>query len=420
MEVDPAVEVGGLPCGLSAEAEVLAGRLLHPYEGADWFSLANLEECMARQRRWQAAQAQEKAALQAWAETFPTSVRAALAGFGSRVWQLARLARTDAGMQMITSNPGLAFCIANNWVFHPNTHPARTALRLMRIRRREAAGWLGFPPTEGSVNLLRKLDPVACYVPLLLNLRRMLADGSPPGFLASLRSFQRISLDALVALGNRALVERHLTPALLHDIHRAARPEGPVGDWQETFRDMLRMERIMDRPGNPSPLRSLKALTRLHQRIRRDLTAHIAANPAELSGFDLAGPLPPPPLPGARGIQPLVSAEEVVLEGQLMEHCVVSYLPEIHRVASAIYRVESAQGERCTLELRRSRSGWEIAQLRGRGNGHVSVGTRREVEQWFTAAGTASAAVSGDAKRTLEPCAENSSERTGLDPDTPF
>ena len=94
-------------------------------------------------KRWHAeSDLRHRQVCRAFAESFPPAIRQVLARFGTRQWHLAKLAQLDGGLDLIKTNPGLAFCLASSWVFKRTTHPWRTARRLLRLKRRDAAGWL--------------------------------------------------------------------------------------------------------------------------------------------------------------------------------------------------------------------------------------------------------------------------------------
>lgn len=366
----------------------VAKRLLSKYPQSGRLTSGIIDECVSRYRGWLTSEVKQRQALESWAATFPSNVRQALLPFGSRLWSLARLARTDPGLELIQTNSALAFCVSNNWVFRPNTHPARTALRLLRLRRRDAAGWLGFPATESSVRLLGKLAPLSCHVPLLLTLRRLMAPGAlSPDLLSTLRGLGPISLDVAVALHSPTLMERHMTPTLLRDIAHHSVAGGPIGEWYRDLRDAWRMQRALEHPPQPLPLHSLGGLQQMHDRVAREYQERVGQ---DAEAVDLDSPIPAPPYRGTKHIQALTDPKAILEEGALMDHCVLSYLPAVRAGDSALYKVEF-QGERCTLELAEGRLGWTLGQLRGRANARVTPETRTEVERWFATARNASA-----------------------------
>lgn len=383
MKTQTGLARGGVPDGEFVRDDV-ANRLLDKHAQSGPLTSAIIDECVSRYRGWLTSEVKQRQALESWASTFPSNVRQALLPFGSRLWSLARLARTEPGLELIQSNSALSFCVSNNWVFRPNTHPARTALRLLRLRRRDAAGWLGFPATESSVRLLGKLAPLSCHVPLLLTLRRLMAPGAlSPDLLSTVRGLGSISLDVAVALSSPMLMKRHMTPALLRDIAHHSVAVGPIGEWYRDLRDTWAMQRALEHPPQKLPMHSLGGLRRMHDRVSVEYQQRVGQDAEEF--LDLVSPLPAPPYRGTKHIQALTSPKDIVEEGALMDHCVLSYLPAVRAGDSALYKVEF-QGERCTLELAGGRLGWTLGQLRGRANARVTPETRTEVERWFATA----------------------------------
>jgi len=168
---------------------------------------------------------------------------------------------------MIGTNPGLAFAIANSWVFRKNTHPSRTARRLLRIPRRKAAAWLGFPDAENSVKILRKVHPGACYVPLICNLRRVLIGGLDSKLRNVLNFLPELNADVLSAINSRSLLAL-ATPGLLRELGLNAAYPDRIGDWQQWLRDGHRMLKELNEPGMAFVRAvSVRSLERQHRAI---------------------------------------------------------------------------------------------------------------------------------------------------------
>lgn len=323
--------------------------------------------------------------LDEFAGTFPREVRSLVARFGSRQWHMARLALTHEGRQMIESNPGLAFCIASNWVFRENTHPGRTAKRLLRIRRREACRWLAWPETEATVRLLSRIPPEACHVTLLLSLRRALQGEMSPRCLKMIRSQRVLGIDLLAAIDCIPLRPR-LTPALLHELAQGTDEDGmagAVGPWLGLFRDSCSMERLLEREGEPPPLlHSLAGLTRYHNQLTQAYNDAIhVARMSDLGQLDLESPLPEPPLAGTDSILPLCTPKDIREEAEEMRHCVLSYLDAVRQGRSYIYRILAPQ--RVTLEIRRRQGNWRLAQVFGRANTQATGEIRGLIDTWL-------------------------------------
>ncbi len=341
------------------------------------------EECQRASRRAE-DQLRNMRCFLAFAETFPAAIRKTISVFGSRQWSLARLAQLPGGLEMIETNPGLAFAIANSWVFKSNTHPGRTAKRLLRLPRRKAAAWLGFPDSEHSVRMLGTVHPGAGYAHLILNLRRALNGGLDPELMKALAHLPLLNVDALTAINSRLFL-RQATPQLLKDISVKSKHPDRLGEWLGLLKDSQRMLLQLGRP-NPEPrLYSFKKLRRHHDAVTREYNAHFGDENARCV-LDLESPLPLPPLPGTDQVVPLTTVDAFVAEAKAMNHCVLSYaLSEkstVRKGGSHIYHVASSQP--ATLEISHdSNGGWKVVQLKGRRNAPPSVEAQAIVRDWL-------------------------------------
>ena len=103
--------------------------------------------------RWLTTNMREQVAQTKYLSAVPPEIQAELSLLTERRWQAMNLfARVPGGFELYRSNPGLAFCLANNWAFHRPavTHPYRSARSLVGKKQREIVGWLGFPPTDAA------------------------------------------------------------------------------------------------------------------------------------------------------------------------------------------------------------------------------------------------------------------------------
>lgn len=334
-------------------------------------------------KRWHAeSELRHRLVARAFAETFPADLRKTLARFGSRQWHLAKLAQLDGGLELIQSNPGLAFCLASSWVFKCTTHPWRTVRRLLRLKRRAAAAWLGFPATESAVRLLAKVAPEACYAPLLLNLRRTLNGGLAPELIKTLRFLPVLNADTLTLINSRTMLPM-LTPALLRDVAKRSVDPGCTGEWRDLMIDVQRMARLLPETPPPGPLRSLAAYRRYHDALACRYNERVANETQD--PLDDGSPLPPPPFSGTSEIIPLSAPQEVHQEGLEQKSCVATYLEKVRSGHAYLYRVLAPQ--RATAEIAAQQPGcWRLVQLAGYKNHPVSKATWEAVEGWLAEA----------------------------------
>ena len=334
-------------------------------------------------KRWHAEnELRHRQVCRAFAESFPPAIRSTLARFGTRQWHLAKLAQLDGGLDLIKTNPGLAFCLASSWVFKRNTHPWRTARRLLRLKRRDAAAWLGFPATESVVRLLGKMAPEACYAPLLLNLRRAVNGDLSSELIKTLTFLPVLNADTLTLINSRTMLPS-LTTALLRDVARRSVNPGCTGEWRDLMVDVQRMLQHLPDTPPPGPLLSLAAYRRYHDALACQYNERVADETSD--SVDDGSPLPLPPFPGTSEIIPLSAPQEVHQEGVEQKSCVVSYLDKVRRGHTFIYRVLAPQ--RATAEIAEQQPGrWHVVQLAGFKNRPVSKATWQAVENWLAAA----------------------------------
>ncbi len=246
----------------------------------------------------------------------------------------------------------------------------RAARRVVRLRRRDALAWLGFPGTEAAVRVFAKIPSDELDVPLLLDVRRGLGDPDASRLLAHVPTVRRGVARVVADSELRSLV----SPRLLADMAEQGQ-EGKSIRWAAAMRSCVAWAEVSEKP--LSPLRDLAHLDRLHEALWHESLQR------EQEGW-LNAVLPRPPVPGSPDIQPLVDVATIQHEGVSMGHCAASYVPEVYRGAAYLYRVLSP--ERATLELRPEDGRWVRTQLKGRGNTEVDAATYRAVDAWLGAA----------------------------------
>ena len=335
-----------------------------------------LEKCITDRDSWPEGLTTEeievRARRRAWVEwylaythaqffdTMPPDVRATLLKYRQRRWQLMNLLiRCPGAHELEASNPALAFALANNWVFHKPavSQPLRAARSLLRRKQRHILGWLGFPATESTVKIFRKVTPDTLDVQTLFYLRGALADKARAKKLAHL---PRLNAGVLRLATDPRWV-RFCSPRLLAEV--AVDPEE---DWQPQLywllRDCFRMDQETQEHLCPCPFRSREQLLGVHEELtagyermlRIGLTAHSIKT------------LPPPPFQGTASIQPLRTPAELLEEGGTMQHCAAGYCGEVGRGGAYLYRVVAPV--RATISIERHADGWTRGQLRGQKN----------------------------------------------------
>jgi hypothetical protein len=271
-------------------------------------------------------------------------------------------------LDLLEINPALVFALAvasrNEARFCLPPDPGE-------LRQRELAFYLRFPESEAVVRILRKIPPEALSEDRLNRLRNAVAS---PELLKALSHLAVVSA-AVIALTTEQLLFTSVTPSFLAEV--AQDDGGAEGEGVAVLlRESLQMRAQMD-PGRSVRVDSLARLRQVHGELLRDYARWVEAR-IEASKF------PPPPVPSLLGVvEPLDSAEQLVLEGRQQSNCVASYAPRVREGRVFIYRV--LQPERATLSLIRTEAGrWEIGELKASRNRPVSEQTLDLVEQWLS------------------------------------
>ena len=81
---------------------------------------------------------------------------------------------------------------------------------------------------------------------------------------------------------------------------------------------------------------SIQALRRLHDDLQADMANYLDFS-LRLDNDGEVRRLPPPPIPGADGIYPLQSQQEIIEEGEEMNHCISTYIDRVLRGELFVY-----------------------------------------------------------------------------------
>ena len=151
-----------------------------------WIDLGVAEQVLPAKAR-RRARNEQQAALQV-----PREVREAIAQISPLAqWPaLSMAARVEGSLELIQSAPALAAGLATSYHLRMGVkRPIRSARVQVRRKRREIAGWLGFPETRASVKAIAKLERNDRIPQDLSKLRSLLVSGEPwLAHLAPLRS----------------------------------------------------------------------------------------------------------------------------------------------------------------------------------------------------------------------------------------
>ena len=197
---------------------------------------------------------------------------------------LAMVARVDGALDLLQASPALAVGLAHSFALRPTQRrPIRAARVQVRRRRRQIAGWLGFPETEASVKAIARLHPDDRTPQGLTALRCLLLAGEP--WLAHLNPITAEALALLIIQGPR---RDRLTLGLLQEIGAIRSATGRDRAYGAVYRALNDGGEPRGRAGSPV-LRSVEAAQQfLDEVCAQERQQWIAALRAE-------GPFPAPP-----------------------------------------------------------------------------------------------------------------------------
>jgi len=301
---------------------------------------------------------------------FPPELRAEVARLPERHWPvLALLARCQGAGELYASNPALAFALAASGSLRdrPVARPLRSARSLLRKPRTAILEWLGFPPAPWVGRVLAKIAPRAMTLRNLRYVRTALRHDSVPKAFLHLPRLDLGTLRILTDPELRDLASFTLLAEIDGSTLRSARAA-------YLLRDAARMHAALH-AGRPLPVqRSLAGLERVHDELA-------ARQNREGDQATLALDLPPAPVAGTEAIVPLETPADILDEGRSMNHCVFSYVTDVARGSTYIYRVLAP--ERATLSLVKHGATWEVGQVSGQRNRQVAASTWAAVVDWL-------------------------------------
>ena len=242
-----------------------------------------------------------------WLRGLDLDSRRAVAPFEERLWHLLMLAiRCPGAIELLESSPALAFALASSWVFQGDKRvqqPLRAARSLLRKRQRVIADWLGFPATESTVRILRRVPHADIRVGSLLYLRDAMHDER---IIRTLRHVPQVNLD-VIRIVSRPETCAHVSSRLLIDAGTPGKAEDE-SIWK-VIRDTVAMLSELGHKHERPGVSLARASVWNPRRSRRD---------AE-TGSDIeresVGQIPPPPIAGTETIVPLTALAEFIQEG---------------------------------------------------------------------------------------------------------
>ncbi len=355
----------------------------------------------------------------------------AVAPFRHDIWQILSLAMRADGLDLIRTNPGLAYIVALNRVFFGSCRkPWRRARSLTRKKRVELLRQAGFPASASAVKTMGKLDPAAVHVRSICLLKKVMKNNDPE-VVKMLRFLPRLNRMILFILNNPvkfSLASYNFLEELgEEDDRNIFENHFLIG----TFRMANIMERTLPRINSLSDIRKIH--DRLVDEINSDPRYISFLDPTPISGnsfmasidaelavskanlHKLFSPvasrstqpaqpapeahtckpfkLPPiekfpaPPIAGYSGTD--FSIEHIKDAGELREwaikqhNCSLSYAKDIWEKKYYFYRITAP--ENATLSIRKGKSGqWAVDQIKGTCNKAAALLTVQNVNIWIT------------------------------------
>lgn len=315
-----------------------------------------------------------------WYETIPADVRAVIAPFRKQKWHLLSMIAScgKPAMDLIKSNPALAFALASNWVFHKPavTQPMRSIRALLQSGKKQTdiLKWLGFPATESVRKILMKLPAEEISISTLFTLREAV---NTPHLYKLLSRLPRLNncLLYLFFPQTRFLLTLNLLQEFsdLHEKCEGNTFRSALRDNLDLLKDTATMHsQLFPETYNHSPIQSLAQLSRYHDLLCKRI---------DIERFKCLS-FPPPPLQGTNEIIPLKTPEDLYEEGKIQHNCVASYSEQVALMRN-IYIYRMLKPERCTLEITQSSSRWTLAQLKAGCNRNPSEKARLAAEKWL-------------------------------------
>ncbi len=300
----------------------------------------------------------------------PKHIYDVVARFAERQFALLSLVYScpDA-LDLVQSNPALGLMVATNWIWHRPAvkQPLRSARSLVLKKRREILRWLHFGiPSDAAVGVLAKYPRELMKVESLFYLRDAMQQ---PEIIRMLGFLPKINRGVVRIVSDPRLLP-HASPRLLNEVAVNAEDDhaGTTAYW--LGENLAMMERL-ERDSRQLRFHSIKRIQEVHQELSRDSIRIVAA----------AQNFPPPPLPGAAGIEPIETPDALICEAYEQNNCVMSLATEIAAGRLFLYRV--VRPERATLSIAPNGNTWMIQECRGANNANVTPTCIAAVHEWL-------------------------------------
>ncbi len=324
---------------------------------------------------------EERSALQAALAAVPAGVRELISrNYETRHYHLLSLiARVPGSGDVAAEAPGLAFCMANSWLFRKCTQPFRAMRELLRGSPKTVLAWLGFG--KEAWNIFRKIDSRHMSPVSYLYLRQAMRNKAMLRKLA----FQPAITPLLTRIITDPVLAPHAGYNFLLECGQRSEAGETLREEGSLFRDTLEMAE----GANAAACRTLvfnsfAHLRRIHDELVEGASKYRPANYLPV--------LPPPPYAGVNvpdviSIAPLTTSKEVIDWNNNVMGKVCLETVYLRRVAESggnafLYALSFPETGAVYIERGASGKRFRVMEVRGAGNSPVRPATRKAVE-WF-------------------------------------
>jgi len=289
-----------------------------------------------------------------------------------RHYNLLRLCeRVPGGTDICNSNPALAYSLASIWIFHNTTKPLRTVRSLVRKRQKDIAGWLGFPPTQFAVNVLKKVSRDAITVDRILKLRGLLAAGECM-WGKTLAHVPRINT-GVIRLVTEQLPRQLVRPSLVLEVASTAEEEA-FSNTCSDIKEIVLFAQLLNNHKVPPPFREITQVKSVHAEFKEMVKQR----------RKFIAPFPTPPLPAKDGFQPITTPGELFdVSLHDFSNCGFDYCPYVYQGLLYFYYFFSPY-ERAMVCIEKDDDRWKLRDAKLWANDPVSPETRKSIIDWLT------------------------------------
>lgn len=315
-------------------------------------------------------------------DNIPPDIRDVVSRVKRDQWKVLRWARDyKEYADLLVSNPAMAFGVCSAAKFTKIGRVGKSHYRnLLKQKQRKIAAYLGFPGSEQTVKILKRIDPELLDLRDLLSLREIITEHKTARKLLSHTSIINTAVMEFVTLAQHSPgMFESMSTSFLHDI-ASTFPVGkdicsPTVETFEKCDEFIRYKFMfsdLDRYQGVTNLRSMQDLIDKHQEV-------VGSQNSEMVEKDIS--FPDPPVPGNKNIRYIASAGELGKEANRQNNCVSAYAGDILMENVFVYKVFKPQ--RATLSIRRKNRRWAIDQLECKSNQNASTATYKYVKKWL-------------------------------------